>query len=191
MNKITVAIIFFIIGISLGFFVKTFLKFPSSDWIMYKDIPLKGDNSSLGYKTEALFDVDIPLPEIKKFDAKIKFIPSLDDNDKEYLGYIVYITVDDLNKKDIPLKYQKDKKFKEGWTRPAVEEVTYEIEMEFDLKNKDGFKLIKITGDKDIITSGQVNTIQGKTHKSISKNLLDQIDTIKPYITVTQCNTCE
>jgi hypothetical protein len=50
----------------------------SDAWYEVNPMPLKGGRSGLGYSSEALFNSDIPLPEITSATAKMKFLPAQD-----------------------------------------------------------------------------------------------------------------
>ena len=80
----------------------------SDAWYEVNPIPLKGEGSGLGYSSEALFNSDIPLPEITSATAKMKFLPSQDGRGY-MLGYVATIEIANLDATKIPEKYRGKK----------------------------------------------------------------------------------
>jgi len=44
-------------------------------WLFSGSVPLKGPEGAVGYNSDALFEADIPLPEIEAIEARVKLIP--------------------------------------------------------------------------------------------------------------------
>lgn len=179
----------------MGVIGSQYFEKPKTDnWFVYENLPLISDGekaSSLGYKTEALFGVDINLPDIKQFNAKIKFIPKENSTSNKIFGFVAEVEVDNLDKKDIPPKYLKEREYDGNVTIDPLEEVTYRVEFKFILKDKDGFELTKLTSKKHFIESGKINIIQDTIQDDISINLIQRTKTIKPFMAVLECISCE
>ena len=71
-------------------------------------VPVKG---AISYHSSALFDADIPLPDIEGVEAKIKLIapPSGEAESTRVIAYIIHVRVASLEKENIPAKYLKER----------------------------------------------------------------------------------
>ncbi len=176
-------------GYYLGISTRTAKEF---NWRM-----LTVDPNSKGYvfSSEALFNSDIRLPNIKDLSGRYKFLNTTkDDMDKFHLGYIVSVDVEKLNIEEIPQKYKVDRKenYKAGeFIVSPIEEVVYQIYFEFALKDKDGFKLVKLTGPKHYLSSNKTNRFQDKVVATIAGTVVDQTKDVSLEMTVQKCETCK
>jgi hypothetical protein len=190
-HKIIVIILFsFTIGAFAGYGYHSYsTNRIKSHWIITQNIPTKGDGCSVGYSTEA-FQAEIPLPSIKKFDVKTKFIkPKTYIKGKASLGYIVKVSVGGLDPNDIPDRYKKELKIGKFTIEP-LKEVVYEVHIEFKLYDSDGFELIKLSGPEHNLNSGQTNIFQDIAKELIPIDLMNRCIKIKPYMHIDRCLSC-
>ena len=165
----------------------------SNEWF-----DLKTDNSGPSYSSDALFNSDISLPKIKKVSGKAKFINYTTKNPKDVvLGYIVNVTVENLDTSKIPKKYLEDKKekYKGGeWTMLGISEVVYDVVLHFVLKDKDGFTLMVLTSGEEqglSLYSGKTNQFQETIPTNlIPENIVKHTESISLEIHVEKCVTC-
>jgi hypothetical protein len=152
---------------------------------------LEMDKSS--YTTEALFDSEIPLPDIKNISGKIKFRIGPDNPSELEAGYVVEFDVDKLNKDKLPEKYRKPTPYqsKQGrYTVDPVQEVVYVAKFQFTLQDKDHFDLLKTSSDAQYIYSGQHNRFQGLAADPVPARIAERVKVIKGQINVEKCETC-
>lgn len=157
-----------------------------SRWIDIKDVPVKGDGSGLQYTTDALFDADISLPDIKKLDFKLKFtIPTDAGLAKFRLGYVATIDVESLDTTKVPEQYRREERemYKVGpVTTPPLEQVVYTVHLEFTLQDKDGFNLMQLSGPPHALVSGKTNNFQDVTKELVPREIVDRTFKIKPLV---------
>ena len=175
-------------GYYLGISTKTQKDF---DW---QDLTIDPNGKGYGYTSEALFNSDIALPEIKKLSGKSKILSPIElDGGEFHLGYIVSVDVEKLDSKNVPEKYKKEhkEKYKAGeFTAMPIQEVVYQVTFEFTLKDKDGFELVKLVGPKHSLYSGKDNRVQDKVSQPILKTVAGRTKDIVFYMTVERCETC-
>jgi len=160
-------------------------------WIEKQNISTKGENSGVLYLTEALFDSEICLPDIKSIRAKVKFIcpPNAKPN-LAAIGYVVSVEVDKLDKDKIPKKYlnEREEKYKAGtFIIQPLEEVIYDVHFEFVLVDKDGFQLAELRGPKHSLTSGKTNEFQDITQGHVSIEAAKRTVDVTPRMVVEKC----
>jgi hypothetical protein len=153
--------------------------------------PLSFENTT--FDSAALFDSDIALPEISKIDGKIKFRPS-PEHDSEYdLGYIINVTVDRLDTKNVPPKYlqsTKEQHVSGEITVDPIKEVVYVVHFSFTLNDADGFYLAKLDSSPLYIDSGTKNNFQGIAGTPISAGVARRTRTVACTMHVDKCETC-
>jgi len=147
-----------------------------------------------GFTTEALFNSDIPLPEIKRISGKSKFLKTQKSGtDEMNLGYVVSIDVEKLDLEKVPQKYKTERKekYKAGeFTVPPIEELVYEVSFEFELRDKDGFELVKLQSPSHSLYSGKANQFQGIAKQPILQATAERVVNIVLHMTVEKCETC-
>ena len=169
-----------------------FLRFGqqvTSDWF-----ELVKASSPIGFSTEALFESDIRLPQVKEISGKAKFLPEGNVPNSHQLGYLVHVVVLPLNLKIVPEKYLKEKPIGvkgDKMVRPAIEQVYYEAELDFELKDKDGFTLAKLVSHSETIRSGMDNQLQQFALKPVANDVAARTKTIYVHLHVKKCSTCE
>jgi len=167
-------------------------QFIQDKWIEISDLPLKGEESGLGYSSEAFLKSEIQLPVVKNINAKVKFMEPLAGKGKHsklLLGYIVNIDIENFDTTKIPQKYREERKEGNVIWEP-LKQVFYSCHLEFTLFDKDGFKLIEVSGPTHSIESGKLNTLQDKAKKPIPFSIIKRTTKIKPYVTVDKCVSC-
>lgn len=165
----------------------------SDAWYEVNPIPLKGKHSGLGYSSEALFNSDIPLPEVTVATAKMKFLPAQDGR-AYILGYVVVIEIAKLYSAKVPEKYKSQKPItsKTGkWMMDPLKEVVYELHLSFELQDKDGFQLLEVTGPKHNVSSGQQSTLQEAIQQSVSLDVASRTKRIVPKLSIDRCVSCD
>jgi hypothetical protein len=162
-------------------------------WYEINRIPLKGNDSGLTYTTQALFDADIPLPDITSAKAKVKFLPMPGEINYQ-LGYVITVDIAKLDPEKVPGKYKEKKteKSKSGeWTLDPLKEVVYELNVSFELQDQDGFRLIEVKGPKHNVFSGQSNVLQEVVETPISVDISKRTKVIVPKVNVEKCVSCK
>lgn len=185
MKKRNLVVLIFLLGLFLGYGGNEFFRSINlSKWQV-------GENYRIYYEFEAI-NTEIPLPEIKKFRAKVKFIqPTNNSHSMRSLGYVAEVLVDNLKKRDIPEKYKQERKENEYSTIIPLKEVTYVIQFDFALKDKDGFEIAKVSSKRLFISSGQLNRLQGIGKPDIPISIIRRVEKVEPQLIVVKCETCE
>ncbi len=173
------------IGISTG-------KQKDFEW---RELSIGSTGKGYGYTSEALFNSDIALPNIKKISGRSKLLhPDQAKKNALHLGYIVSVEVDKLDLEKVPSKYKEERKetYNAGdFTFDPIEEVVYRVVFKFTLKDKDGFELVKLEGPKHFLSSGKTNQFQDKVNKPVSATIVERIRTVVLDISVEECETCK
>ncbi|GEM_PF-2251717 len=196
---ITIGIALLAIGIAAGYYFAVTMKTAwNFDW---KELSLDQPFSHFsgkgyGYSTEAIFDSDISLPNIRKLSGKAKFlsVSPKSRNDELNLGYIVSVDVEKLDLQWVPQKYKVEKKEKYNYrelTRFPIEEVVYSVTFMFRLKDKDGFILLELKSPSHTILSGNVNVFQNVVDETILLAIAERVANITLWMIVEKCVTCE
>jgi hypothetical protein len=185
-----------LLGLFIGYWYATFNANKLPDvWIEKQNIFTRGENSGVSYLTEALFDSEIRLPDIKNMSAKVKFMNPHDTRSNlAALGYIMVVEVDKLDKNKIPQKYlmERKEKYKGGtFTRLPLEGVVFEVHFEFALIDRDGFQLAKIKGPKHNLLSGQINKFQDTVQDCVSIETAKRTVDLRPSMVVEKCLSCD
>ena len=176
----------------VGYYVgKTVSTTKDFDW---KELSIDKTGKGYGFTSEALFNSDISLPEIKSLSGKTKFIKSQNATSDEFnLGYVVSVDIDKINFEKIPQKYKVEKKeqYKAGEvTVLPIEEAVFEISFAFVLKDKDGFEIVKLKSPPHSLYTGKVNDFQDIVEQSISSAIADRTVSIVLNMTIEKCETC-
>ncbi len=193
-RNITIGITLLVAGIAIGYYFGVTIKATKNfDW---KELSLDPLGKGYGFSSEALFNSDIPLPEIKKLSGKSKFLkPTSKSRDEDLsLGYIVKVDVDKLDLRKVPEKYkvEKKEKYKAGeFVISPPEEVVYSVTFKFQLKDKDGFEMVKLKSPSHNIYSGKVNTFQDVLKQPIPRHASEKTSSIVLSMTVEKCETCK
>ena len=182
----------FLIGVTVG--AGSILLLSKEPGINKDWMELLPKESAIGYSSEALFGVDISLPEVKHLGGKGKFLEPTDQaaNDLQ-LGYQITTTVEGLDTSNIPEQYRVARKtviLDAEVEIPPVEEVVYRVHFEFDLRDEDDFVLTSLASESHTIRSGQENSWQSIAEGSIPRSVAARTQSISLAMTVDQCNTC-
>ena len=160
-----------------------------SDWFELLKV-----SSPVSYSTEVAFKSDISLPDVKEISGAAKFLPESNPPNSQQLGYLVHVVVPPLDLKKIPEKYLKKKPTEiEGvkTVRPPIDQVYYEAELNFELKDKDGFTLAALVSPSETIRSGKDNQLQQFASKPVANDVAARTKTIFVQLYLKKCNTCE
>jgi hypothetical protein len=151
------------------------------------------DGKGISYSTEAILKSDIPLPDIKHFGGKTKFVPHL--GAKTYrLGYVIDLSLASLDLTKVPAKYLKDKPVAidgVSITQLGIRQVSYEIRLNFTLRDKDGFTLLEIQSDPHTIESGKKNEFQSLARTPVPSEVAARVASIFVHLGVEKCITCQ
>ena len=182
-----------VIGIASGYYLGTSTRSPKDfDW---QELIIDPSGKGYGFTSEALFNSDIALPDIKKLSGNSKFLSPINlDGGELHLGYIVSVDVETLNLEKVPEKYKEERKekYKAGeFTAIPIQEVVYQVTFEFTLKDKDGFDQIRLEGPKHSLYSGKNNRFQDKLSQPILKTVAERTKDIVLHMTVEKCETCK
>ena len=193
-RNIIIGIALLLIGIAIGYYITVAMKAAKNfDW---KDLSLDQSGKGYEYSSEALFNSDIPLPEIKKISGKCKFISTSIKlrNDELNLGYIVTVDIAKLDLQKVPQKYkvEKNEKYTAGeFAVLPIEEVVYSVTFEFKLQDKDGFELLNLKTPPHSIYSGKINEFQDVVRQAISPTIAERVSGVILSMTVEKCETCK
>jgi hypothetical protein len=185
------ATVAFFFGLILGM-IGTYFFLPqrhSSVPTKWRELVL--DGSGFGWKSEALFNVDIPLPTVNKPHGQAKFLDrSQSGKENILLGYVVKASVEHLDTSKIPPKYRQPKKQGEFVIDPPTE-VVYLAHLEFTLKDADGFVLLTTDTEPLHLYSGKENVFQGIALTPVSLGTAKRTSSILVALTADKCETCE
>lgn len=185
----------FLFGLTTGYLYNNYevsSKLPDS-WFETPDVLENGKKGAVGYSSAAIFNVDIPLPKLKNISSKAKFFESRSDKMEAELGYIVSIDIEKVDITKIPKKYLKEKTISNSptWVIPPLEQVIYEIQMEFILLDIDGFELAHLSGPKHSMESGKMNNFQDVTLQHISYKIARRTKSVQPKVSIQKCLSCD
>ena len=186
------SIFLLVIGVTLGYYLGISTRNPNDfDW---QELSINPSEKGYGFTSEALFNSDVALPDIKRLSGKTKFLsPVKSDRHELHLGYIVSVDVEKLKLEQLPEKYKEEREVKSkrgGFTIMPFQGVGYQVSFEFSLKDKDGFELIKLESPKHSIYSGKDNRFQDKVSQLILKTVAERTKDIVLQMTVEKCETC-
>jgi hypothetical protein len=123
-----------------------------------------------------------------------KFIDAVRPGHNTTLGYLINIEMAALDLSKVPQRYKHQKEeVVDGYklTLDPLESVSYKVEFNFDLKDKDGFilKTIKSTAPNSL-TSGTKNVFQATVDESIDYDTANKVHDIllRPFIA--ECYQC-
>lgn len=191
-GKIVAGIALMVISLAIGYYLGLSSKATMN--FNWNELSIDQAGKGYGFTSDALFNSDIPFPEIKKLSGKTKFIkPSQYRSDELNLGYVISVDVDKLDLQKVPQKYKVERKeqYKAGeFTVSPIEEVIYEISFEFVLKDRDGFEIIKLKSPSHNLYSGKINTFQDVVKQSISQTIVHRVSNIVLHMTVEKCEIC-
>jgi hypothetical protein len=148
------------------------------------------EGKGFAWLSDALFGVDLPLPEVDKPQGKAKFLDRNDIGKGTRLGYLVTTHIAHLDTTNIPAKYKLEKKEGDMVWAPTTE-VVYSAHMKFTLKDKDGFVLMTTTSQPLDLWSGQENVFQGEAEGEIPAGVVDRTKSILMVLTAEKCLTCQ
>jgi hypothetical protein len=172
-------------GAAATYFVMPYLQ-SSGHGLSYlsKSFSSKGEEAPV-YSEDALAQKDlIPFPKINNLNFRTKFLePAGAAENSLSLSYIAEISVEKLDKKDLPKKFFG--KFEEGnteWMYVPPDDVMYEISFKLALLDKDGFQIFSTDSPSETIRSGELNRIQDIVTDKIPAEIVKRTRTIKPVI---------
>lgn len=157
----------------------------------WKQLTIDPGSRGYGFSSEALFDADIKLPDIKALTGKAKFI---DEPGRIRFGYLITVVVDKLDPTKVPGKYRKEREInaKGGkFTITPSEQVTYQIHYEFTFRDKDNFIVFSIKSPHDNLASGKDNQFQSIVEEPIPYNIAVRTSDIVFSMSIDKCVTCE
>jgi len=149
-------------------------------WLLENGLSLA---ERVDFITEASSKSDIPLPELKKFDLKAKFINPIygETTESVSLGYTGELTIEKLDRKNIPDSYLAN-------SPPA--EVSYEVELQIYLLDKDGIQLRALKPVRHIVSSGKTNLLRDVPTDLIPVTIAKRTMSIDFKIYVKNCTNC-
>ena len=157
----------------------------------WKQLTIDPGSRGYGFSSEALFDADIKLPDIKALTGKAKLI---NEPGRIRLGYLITVVVDKLDPTKMPEKYRKERDVnaKGGkFTITPSEQVTYQIHYEFTFRDKDNFVIFTLKSPRDNLASGKDNQFQRIVEESIPYNIAVSTSEIAFNMSIDKCVTCE
>jgi len=191
-RKIIIGIASLVLALAVGYYLGTTARTTKNfDW---KELSIDKSGKGYGFTSEALFNSDIPLPEIKKLSGKSKFIKAPNaTSDELNLGYVISVDIDKLDLQKIPEKYKVERKeqHKAGeFTVLPIEDAVYEISFDFALKDKDGFEILELKSPSHNLYTGKMNSFQDSVKQTISSAIADRVANIGLHMTIEKCETC-
>jgi hypothetical protein len=138
--------------------------------------------------------LDLPMPDIKSVSGKAKFINPVGKGEATEFGYIVNMEMASLDLAKVPEHYKKSQPMEgnSGFVRPPLTQASYEVEWEFQFKDKDGFLIGKYKSpEEQPLTSGQTNVFQGKLQDKIPYDEAVRVHQVEIYPLIVKCYSCE
>ncbi|MGD1010826.1 MAG: hypothetical protein ABR951_11845 [Candidatus Aminicenantales bacterium] len=177
-------------GAAATYFVMLFLQ--SGDHgqaYLSKSFSSKGEQTPV-YSEGALAQKDlIPFPKIDNLNFKAKFFePAGAAENSVSLSYIAEISVEKLEKKDLPERFSK--KFEESnteWMYVPPDDVSYELSFKIAILDKDGFQIFSTDSPADIVRSGELNRVQNIATDKIPADIAKKAKAIKPVVVLKRC----
>ncbi len=153
----------------------------------------KSESFGISYGGDWIFS-DLPMPEIRSVTGKAKFIDSIGPGQTTELGYIITVEMAALDLSKVPQRYKEEKKVLiDGYetTSLGIDQASYEIQFDFDLKDKDGFtlKILHAEGLPPLV-SGTKNVFQAKVDEPIACETAAKLHNIWVYPIIKSCHTC-
>jgi hypothetical protein len=175
----------FACGAVAAYFVSIYLQagFNGKAYLS-KSFSSKGEETPI-YGESALAQKDlIPFPKIDNLNFKAKFVGTTGAGENSVsLSYIAEITVEKLDKKDLPERFSK--KFVEDnaeWMYVPPDDVLYEISFKLALLDKDGFPILSTESPTETIRSGELNRVQNIVTDKIPADLAQRVRAVKPAV---------
>ena len=140
--------------------------------------------------TKEAANAPIPLPEIKKFDARVQFVEStLSFTQGMNLDYSASVSVEELES----AKLSQENGVQEGQSQSLPEEdtVAYSVNFAFVLLDKEGDRLTQRIGERHLLYSGKRNTFEGTVPQAVPVSIVKKVKNIKPCMVVVKCETCQ
>lgn len=140
-----------------------------------------------------LFDIaamkeDIPPPQPGKLEGKVKFLQR--DNGIQ-IGYMLKLPVKPNPVSALPAKYRQETKLPNGFTIGPPEQVSYTGKFTFNLQDRDGFSLAKITGPDEFLVAASDNNLKGTTEAIVPQSVATRTKKIAVSFDANKCNICE
>jgi hypothetical protein len=154
-----------------------------------KSFASKGEQTPV-YSEGALAQKDlIPFPKIRDLDFRAKFLePATAAENSLSLSYIADLSVEKLDKKDLPEKFSK--KFEEAsakWMYVPPDDVVYEISFKLALLDKDGFEIFAADSPTETVRSGEINRIRNIVGDKIPADIAARTRAVKPVVVLKKC----
>jgi hypothetical protein len=178
---VAVSLASLILGAIGMFLIVTHSRVPKT-WL-----PLSTDGGGIGFETQAIAS-GIPMPKISKPEGKAKF---LDRDGGIALGYIISVPIEKLYVSTLPEKYRKMTDLGNGFQLGPPEQVIYFGHFDFTLKDADGFALMTLSSDKEDLSAGQNNPLQGATKGTVTPSIAKHTKSILVNLVIESCNPCD
>ncbi|MCX6572180.1 MAG: hypothetical protein NT006_12315 [Candidatus Aminicenantes bacterium] len=154
-----------------------------------KSFSSKGEETPV-YSEGALAQKDLILfPKINNLKFRAKFLePAAVAENSLSLSYIAELSVEKLDKKDLPEKFFK--KFEEAnaaWMYVPPDDVLYEISFKLALLDKDGFQIFSTESPTETIRSGELNRVQNIVTDKIPVDIAKRTSAVKPVVVLKKC----
>jgi hypothetical protein len=175
----------FVGGAAATYFVMAYLQAGNhGKAYLSKSFASKGEATPI-YGESALAQKDlIRFPKINNLNFRAKFVePAGVAENSLSLSYIAEISVEKLDKKDLPEKFFKT--FEDAganWTYVPPDDVMYEVSFKLALLDKDGFEIFNTDSPTESIRSGELNRVQNIVADTIPADIANRTKTIKPVI---------
>lgn len=148
-----------------------------------KSFSSKGEQTPV-YGEGALAQKDlIPFPKINDLNFRAKFLEPAAAGNSLSLSYIAELSVEKLDKKDLPEKFFK--KFEDGgakWVYVPPDDVMYEISFKLALLDKDGFEIFATDSPMETVRSGEINRIRNIVGDKIPADVASRTRAVKPVV---------
>lgn len=154
--------------------------------------PSNSDEKLISYSSDLLFRSDIKLPNVTSLTGRAKFVKNTVNNKPEIkLGYTIDADIAPLDVSALPEKYQQKPQDKNAQSvKPLLDKVHYDVIFYFILKDRDGFPLMKVTSNKETVSSGTHNHFQLFANNYISQDIAANTDRITMRMEVIRCLSC-
>lgn len=151
-----------------------------------------------GLSTEVVV-ADIPEPDVRKIAGQFKFVDSIDQGAGHTVrfGYKIEVDVAPLDLSKVPKRFLEEKRIDLGGGKsitqlPLTQSTEADqVRFEFLLKDRDGFTLMKLSGEPETMWTGKSNVFQRLLTEPVPENLAHRTIAVVESMTIEKCFSCQ
>jgi hypothetical protein len=142
---------------------------------------------------------DMPDPDVRKTAGQFKFVDSTDQSARHTLrlGYKIEVDVAPLDLSKVPKRFLQEKRIDLGGGKSVIQlplpqsTPTDEVRFEFLLQDRDGFTLMKLSGDPETLWTGKSNGFQRLVKEPVPGAVARRTSSVVESMTIEKCLPCE